>query len=294
MSIALLIAAAAAGVCPVTEVAGAPGENHVMFHGLSPDGRTLAVGWDREAKGATERGAYLLDLRTHRKSELPTLNNAPSFSPSGRFLVSANYAADPSLRTEIVEFDRRNGTSRTYASGASAEWLASYSPDGRSILFNSTRSGASDLYRFKREEGLLDRLTRDPRYEAHGQYVDGGRRVIFHRQTDGDNYDIVIRDLKTRGEWLVGATPAEEAYPAMSPNGRWIALSAVPTPGSLPNLYLMRRDGSARVRLTETPMKDAYATWSPDGRSLLFVRFGPGGSKIYRMDVEDGRCRHRQ
>ena len=118
--------------------------------------------------------------------------------------------------------------------------------------------------------------------------------MIFHRQTDGDNYDIVIRDLKTRGEWLVGATPAEEAYPAMSPNGRWIALSAVPTPGSLPNLYLMRRDGSARVRLTETPMKDAYATWSPDGRSLLFVRFGPGGSKIYRMDVEDGRCRHRQ
>ncbi|HVH49079.1 MAG TPA: hypothetical protein VM760_04275 [Sphingomicrobium sp.] len=288
--LALLIAAAAPSLCPTVKVAGAPGENHVLFHGVSPDGRSIAVGWDRGAGTATDRGAYLLDLRTGRRTDLPHLNNAPSFSRDGRFLVSANYAADRSLRTELVELDRRPGAARTYASGPSAEWLASYSRDGRSILFNSTRTGGSDLFEVDRASGALRQLTSDPRYEAHASYIDGGRRIIFHRQTGGDNYDIVIRDLASGTEQLTGATPAEEAYPAMSPDGRWIAFSAVPEPGRQPNLYVMHRNGRGRVRLTEGTAKDAYATWSPDGRGLYFVRFGEGGSTIRRMKMRGGRC----
>ena len=288
--VALLIAAAAAAVCPVHLVAGSPGENHVMFHGVSRDGRTLAVGWDRGSGPTTQRGAYLLNLATGRRTDLPHLNNAPSFSPGGRFLVSANYAADPALRTEIVELDRRSGAVRTFASGPSGEWLASYARDGQSILFNSTRTGGSDLYRVTRSNEALQQITSDPRYEAHASFIDRGRRVIFHRQTQGDNYDIVIRDLATGAERLVGSTAAEEAYPAMSPDGRWIAFSAVPSPGAQPNLYVMRRDGSGRARLTHSVAKDAYATWAPDGRSLYFVRFEAGGSKIYRQAMKSGSC----
>ena len=288
--LAILIAASAAAACPTEQVAGAPGENHVMFHGLSPGGRSLAVGWDRGSGQATERGAYLLDLRTGKRTDLPHLNNAPSFSPDGRFLVSANYAADRSLRTEIVELDRRTALAKTFASSASAEWLASYSRDGRSILFNSTRTGGSDLYEADRVTGALRQLTSDPRYEAHASYIDGGRRIIFHRQTGGDNYDIVIRDLKSGAEQAVGTTAAEEAYPAMSPDGRWIAFGAVSEAGRQPNLYLMRRDGSSRTRLTQGTAKDAYAAWSPDGRSLYFVRFDASGSAILRMKLHGGAC----
>ena len=166
-----------------------------MFHGLSPDGRKLAVGWDRGSGASVQRGAYLLDLRTGRRTDLPHLNNAPSFSPDGRHLVSANYAADRSLKTELVELDLRDGTARTLASGPSAEWLGSYSSDGRWILFNSTRTGTSDLYRIRRADGRIERLTDDPRYEAHAQFFDRDRKVIFHRQVAGDDYDIVVREL---------------------------------------------------------------------------------------------------
>jgi Tol biopolymer transport system component len=288
--LAILSVVSAAAACPVVEVAGVPSENHVLFHGVSPDGRTIAVGWDRGSGPATQRGAYLLDLKTRKRTDLPHLNNAPSFSRDGRVLVSANYPGDRALRTEVVELDRRTGMARTYASGPSAEWLASYSRDGRSILFNSTRTGGSDLYEADRATGALLRLTSDPRYEAHASYMDGGRRIIFHRQTEGDNYDVVIRDLKSGVEQTVGATATEEAYPAMSPDGRWIAFSQVPAAGAQPNLYVMRRDGGGRVRLTEGAAKDAYATWSPDGRAIYFVRFEEGGSKIFRMKMKGGRC----
>ena len=288
--LALLIAATITATCPVQPVAGTPGENHVLFHGVSPDGRTLAIGWDRGTGPATQRGAYLLDLKTGKRTELPHLNNAPSFSPDGRFLVSANYSADRALRTEIVELDRRSGMARHYASGPSGEWLASYAVDGRSVLFNSTRTGGSDLYSVARRDGSLRQLTADPRYEAHGSFIDGGRRIIFHRQAEGDNYDIIIRDLRTGAEQAIGATGAEEAYPAMSPDGRWIAFSAVPAPGAQPNLFVMKRDGTDRTRLTEGSAKDAYATWAPNGRSLYFVRFEEGGSKIHRIAMRNGRC----
>ena len=243
--LALLFAAASAAVCATQQVAGVAGENHVMFHGLSADGRKLAVGWDKGRGADTQRGAYLLDLRSGKRTDLPHLNNAPGFSRDGRFAVAANYAGRP-LRTEVVELNRRTGEARTYASAESAEWLASYAPDGRSILFNSTRSGASDIYRVRRDTGAISQMTSDPRYEAHASYIDGGRRIIFHRQTEGDNYDIVIRDLARGTEQIIGATPLEEAYPAMSPDGRWIAFSAVPAAGAQPDLYVMRRDGSGR------------------------------------------------
>ena len=290
--LALLLAAAATpSVCAIEQVAGAPGENHVLFHGLSADGRTMAVGWDKGSAPNVQRGAYLLDLRTGRRTDLPHLTNAPSFSRDGRFLVSANYPGDRALKTELVELDRRTGTAKTYASHTGAEWLASYSRDGKSILFNSTRTGASDIYRVRRDSGAVEQVTSDPRYEAHASFVDGGRRIIFHRQTEGDNYDLVERDLGTGTERLVGATAAEEAYPAVSPDGRWIAFSAVAAPGTQPNLFVMRRDGSGRVRLTQGEAKDAYATWSPDGRALYFVRFGESASTIHRLRMTSGRCR---
>jgi Tol biopolymer transport system component len=292
MSAALIPGAPAATVstCAPQHISGASGEYHVLFHGVAPDGKSIAVGWERGSGATAQRGAFLLDLAAFNKSPLPHLNNAPSFSPDGRYLVAANYVADRGLKTEIVELDRRTGAARTYASAPSGEWLASYARDGQSILFNSTRTGTSDVYRVHRGSGAIDRITADPRYEAHTSEIDGGRRILFHRQTAGDNYDLVIRDLDSGAERSIGATEAEEAYPAMSPDGRWIAFSAVASPGGQPNLYVMRRDGSGRRRLTHGAEKDAYATWSPDARHLYFVRFSTHGSAVYRLAMRGGDC----
>jgi len=288
--LALLIAASAATACPIEPVSGADGERQAMFHGLSPDGRELAVGWEKGEGAALQRGVFVLNLRTGQRTDLPHLNNAATFSPDGRYLVAANYSPDPKLRTEIVELDRKTGQARTYASDPAMEWLASYSSDGKWILFNSMRTGNSDLYRVERVTGRVERLSDGPRYEAQGQYVDRDRQILFHRNVAGDDYDVAILDTRTGQSRAIGATPLEEAYPAMSRDGRWIAFSAVPAAGAQPNLYVMKPDGSGKVRLTEGAAKDAYATWSPDGRTLYFVRFEESGSKILRLTMRGGSC----
>ena len=91
-------------------------------------------------------------------------------------------------------------------------------------------------------------------------------------------------------EKLVGATNAEEGYPAVSPDGHWIAFSAVTRAGAQPHLFVMRINGTSRRQLTDSTDKDAYATWSKDGRSIYFVRFSESGSTIQRVRLSEGRC----
>ena len=184
--------------CVPELVSGAIGEGQSMFHGLSPDGREIAIGWESGTGDTVRRGAFILDLRTGKRTDLPHLNNAPSFSPDGHYLVAANYSGDPNLQTEVVELDRRTGTTRTYASDPATEWLASYSHDGKWILFNSMRTGASDravaAQRYMGEYAHASRayVTEHPLKSALiaaaiGAAVAGLVLAMRHRR-DSDNY----------------------------------------------------------------------------------------------------------
>ena len=150
------------GGCRLERLAAVAGENHVLFRGVSPDGRYLAVGWDRKDGETMQRGAYLLDLNSGYRRDLPGLNNAASFSPDGKRLVAANYPPPDhrELKTEIVELDIASGLVRSLAPDPALDWLPSYSPDGRWVVFNSMRSGASDLYRVDVHSLKLERIDR--------------------------------------------------------------------------------------------------------------------------------------
>src|SRR5688572_5824238 len=88
------------GGCRLERLAVEPDVLQFAFNGVSPDGRALAVGWEK----GKERGAYRLDLCNREKRDLSVLfNNAVSFSPDGRFLIGAVYT--PTLRTEIKDVD---------------------------------------------------------------------------------------------------------------------------------------------------------------------------------------------
>jgi Tol biopolymer transport system component len=60
--------------------------------------------------------------------------------------------------------------------------------------------------------------------------------------------------------------------PAWSPNGRWIAFtrSAMEDPAGVPQLWLVRPDGSDLRQVTQLAGGAHSATWSPNGRRLAF------------------------
>lgn len=272
-----------AGGCIVERIAAEDGTSQFQFNGLSPDGRLLAIGWERQG----QHGAYLLDLRSGARTDLPAvIDNAVSFSPDGRMLLSA--VRTPDRRTEILELSRANGATRVLASDPAAEFLPSYSRDMSRVYFNSYRTGASDLYVIERATGALTRLTTDERYDAHAQLSPDGARLAFHRQIAPGNYDIVVLDLRTGAEQVLAPAQGEDAYPAWSPDGRFLAFSSdrAAGPGKT-DLFVMRADGGEVHPLTRGG-NDSYATWAPNGRDVYFVSKREGHG-VYRLRLDARR-----
>lgn len=273
------------GGCRIERIALEEGAAHFQFDGLSPDGRTLIVGWER----GRERGTYLLDLRSGKRTPLPAFNNAASFSPDGRSILGAVYTAD--RRTEIVEQERATGRTTTHASDPSADFLPSFSPDGRRIYFNSYRTGASDLYAVDLASGTPSRLTTFEGYDAYARPSPDGSRLAFHRQVAPGDYDIVLLDLASGAERMLVAQPGEDAYPAWSPDGRHLIFSSSRGPGPDTDLYVMAAEGGPATALTTGGAGDSYATWARDGRDVYFVSKREGHG-VYRLALDDGlRCR---
>ena len=283
-----------AGGCRIERVTSGRDTSYHQFHGLSPDGRRLVVGWETLGPDHPARGAFLVELQSGAHGELPALNNAASFSPDGAALVSGFQTGSPGLRTEIVEYDLGTHQLKFLAPDPLGDWLPTYSADGGAIVFNSFRTGGSDLYRLDRSSGNLERLTDDPRYEAHAQLSRDGRRIVFHRQVEGADYAVEILDLATRQIRAIANTPAEEAYPAWSPEADRIVFSSDRgrAPGDA-DLYIADTAGRVRRQLTATPGKDTYADWSPDGRFIYF-NSGRGrrqGTDVFRIAMRGDDCR---
>lgn len=135
----------------------------------------------------------------------------------------------------------------------------------------------------------------DPRgtHERVSFEASEGTRLAFDVSPDGRS---VAFDLLGQ-IWLVPAqggqaraitdavrTPAEDADPAFSPDGKWIA-HVGRRPGGR-GLWLLPAGGGATRRLTtgESLYADPEPAWSPDSSKLVFVR----GGALVTLDVATG------
>ena len=261
-------------------VAVEEGVRSFQCNSLAPDGRSIAIGWERSED---DRGTYLLDLSTGRRTELVEFNNGAIFSPDGRYLSNAIYVEDG--KTDLVELDLESRELRTIAPHDEWDWLPDYSPDGSSIVFNSYRSGNSDIYLYDRESEALRRMTDSDRYEAHAQFSPDGGRIVFHRQVGESDFDLYLMDVESGEERRLTDSPHEESYPSWAPDGRHIYFGCDRgnEPGKL-NLFVMTDTGELVRQLTDHPEKDAYPFASPDGEYLYFNSYRePQG--VYRVKL---------
>jgi len=119
---------------------------------------------------------------------------------------------------------------------------------------------------------------------------------------------VVINDGRGLSERLLRLTPTRAepialpftrvGYPSWSPNGRWLALDAVPNTEHAEgvarldlgrNLYLLDRHGRVRRRLLHDLVDAGPAGWSPDGRWLaLALQPAHRDPGLYLVNVATG------
>lgn len=278
-----------AGGCKLEQItaANADEDGNFQFHGPSRDGRWLVVGTYR---GETQ-GAYVLDLQAGARRALQGINNAGALSEDASRVLVANSMPDRS--TEIIEYALATGEQRAIAPHPKSDFLATYSPDGKWILFNSYRTGKSDIYVVPRAGGEPIRLTDYDGYDAHADFSPDMKRIAFHRNMDNDDYDIYQIDFATKAATPLITGPGEQAYPALSPDGRWIAFSGVSgdKPGKN-DIFVAASDGARVNRLTHQPGYNAYPSWSAEGAFIYFNDERGGKRDVFRLAFDgNGGCR---
>jgi len=186
---------------------------------------------------------------------------------------------------------------------------ATVSPDGRRVVFTSTRDGDIELYTMNVDGTDVRRVTRRVGYDGGAFFSPDGTMLVWraaYPESAADSADylgLLARKLvrPTRLElWVARADGSEPRQvtqlgaasfaPYFHPDGRRIIFASNYPDRRSRNfdLYLVNLDGSGLERVTTSPEFDAFPMFSPDGRRMVFASnrnaTQPGETNIFIAD----------
>ena len=160
------------------------------------------------------------------------------------------------------------------------------SPDGATILFQSNRSGAWQLWRMARDGSGLARVTNDgfnhrqPAWSPDAKLVaystdqglGDGKRAIWLMAAPGSDQSMRPRKLSS------GA--AQDVHPKWLRDGSGIVFNRIAADGKQADVYLITLDGRER-KIDLGAGLNTYASIDPSGRRLIYrgttPETGPSG-----------------
>jgi tRNA A-37 threonylcarbamoyl transferase component Bud32 len=220
------------------------------------------------------RSLLLVDRQGRTRAATPERRNfhAPVFAPRGRRLSADFTSADGRDVWTLDLADGRLSRATFDRDGHDASWM----PDGSALTYLSTKSGTLGIYRARPGQAEpADSLLASTSLAYTGKWLPDGSGLVTvaNGLRPGSRGDIAILRNAGRGpiEPLV-ATRFEEANPAVSPDGRWLAFSSDQSGRS--EVYLRPLQGEGE-QVQVSVGGGTEPVWNPNGREL-FYRAGPG------------------
>lgn len=116
----------------------------------------------------------------------------------------------------------------------------------------------------------------------------GSGTIVYGSYRLGNPY-IFSQELSTGTRRTVSRQPGDNYSPAVSPDGRRIAM--ILNKGGNPDLYVMNLDGSGLKQLTKTREAESSPCWSPDSQTVCFSSREGGPAGIYTISADGGTRR---
>lgn len=219
------------------------------------------------------------DLQTGREEKLLFL-----LSPvidldairDGQLVLSTN-----DVTGRLYEMDLTSGEGRWITGGTSIDRQPTFTPDGRSILFMSTRAGSADVWKMELETGEVRRLTDSPRIDWDPTLMPDGS--LLWSSNRGGHFEIWKAAPDGRNPQQLSNDGFDAENPAFEPQRQWVLYaSSNPDKGGI---WRMGADGSDPQRLVRGTT--GIPQVSPDGIHFLFLRPTPGQATIRVARLQD-------
>jgi serine/threonine-protein kinase len=226
-------------------------------------------------------GAGLVQLTTGAGDDLE-----PAVSPDGRRLALSISRIEADLwRLPVAPATGMPaGDPAPVIATTRVESRGAWSPDGRSIAFNSDRAGDMNLW-LRGPDGADRQLTRGPGGDYQPSWAPDGRSIAFFSARAGQN-DIWTVDLSSGALRRLTTDRGVHINPFYSPDGRWIAYHADRDGRFKP--WVMSADGSGQRRLADVGAAGHFLRWTPDSRQVLVAAEPPGGAQTLLVDATTG------
>jgi Tol biopolymer transport system component len=235
----------------------------------------------------------------------------PYFSPDGKSILFGSSHLDPEVdvvapprgpsysRTErykwefpeymdIFRLDEgRDGLVRlTDAPGYDAE--ASYSPDGKSIVFTSFRDGDAEIYIMDADGKNPRRITNAPGYDGGPFFSPDGTRIIYRSdRKQNDLLQIFVNNVEGTAERQLTDNEFVNWGPYWHPSGRHIVYATSKHGHQNYEVYLMDVDSGREERITFHDGFDGLPVFSPDGSRMMWTSSGRTDDRKSQLFIAD-------
>ena len=230
--------------------------------------------------------------------DLPGEHRDPRVSPDGRRLV---FTCIDGGRSQLVVKPWRTAGAARPIPGSVADDQPDWAPDGRRLVFRSRRDGDSGLYVSRADGSGVVRLSPQGAYDRWPRWSPDGRTIVFSSVVRG-SVELWRMDPDGSNRTRLTKAAALDARPSWSPDGRSLVFHASSSDSAKHDVILtVAADGSGRRilhggrSLREEHVDRNTANWapsySPDGRTILFVSTRSGNAELYCMDADGGNVR---
>lgn len=250
---------------------------------LSKDGKRILYQSNRTGTWQV----YIMDIATKQQTRITTDTFNNNF---------VDWSADNQWVALVSDRDGNEEIYRMKVDGSSLERLTSdpardihpyFSPDGKCVLFNSTRgNGSLDVYRLTLSDRNVDRITRSRLEETCARYSPDMSHVVFLRNDELSD-DLALMDVRDSTVVNLTDMPAiTDGWPMFSADGQWIYYSTMAT--GQHSIHRIHINGSGDETLTKAAVgeEDGRAFISSDGHVLIYNKRKGNSIDILSLNVK--------